>query len=302
MVYNVAVIGIGKVGYEFEKDLLRDKPASHVGAYLACPEVNLAGVADVDEEKLEAFKAEHPKVAVYRSYQELMEKEKPQIVSVCTPVTTHAPIIYDVVKYESPKAIFCEKPLAHNIDAAKEMVKVCRENGVLLSVNFTRRWDDAYRETKRIIDSRSLGDLRAVVGYASREKDFPGNIHLIDALNYLSGNNIDLCRYIDCHRINYLIFELHVILSDGKIQILDNGREFKFYKTVESKRYRLKELGEVKQLKPLQYSFSQAMLNAVKDIVKSIEEKREPQCTGEDGIKALTSYNVLRKKGVVNNP
>ena len=294
-IYDVAVIGIGRIGYECEKDVLRDKPASHVGACLACPEVNFVGVADVDGAKLEAFKAEHPRVAVYRSYRELMEKEKPQVVSVCTPVKSHAQILYDLVEYDFLRLIFMEKPLAHNVDAAKEMVKVCKENNIILMVNHTRRWSPTYRKVKEIVDSKVYGDLVRVVGYASREKDIQGNIHMFDLLSYLTDNNRDVWIYIDCP-VNYLIFELQIILSNGKIQVLHNGRQVIVYEKKPSLHYTgINELVASETLQP--YSFSEAMKNAVQNIVNCVKEKEKPYCDGNDGLRALRSYERWRKNG-----
>jgi predicted dehydrogenase len=292
MVYNVAVVGIGKIGYGHEYALLREKPASHVDAYLAHPKVRLVGVADVNEARLEAFRVKHPEVGTYVSYKKLMEEEEPQIVSVCTPLKTHAQIFYDLVKYDFLKAVWMEKPLAHSLEAAKEMVNLSKQHGVKLIVNHSRRWSETYRQIKQVIDSKTFGELVKVVGFASRERDFKGNIHMFDMLNFLTGDNSNLWMYVDCYPVDYLIFELHIIFSDGKIKVLNNGGTVNMYRKEPSRQYTgINELTLIGNLPP--YSFSKALTNAVKNIIYNLEGKEPLFCTGINGLKALEAWAAV---------
>lgn len=60
------------------------------------------------------------------------------------------------------KHILCEKPMAITSELAKEMVNVCKENNVLLSVNYVMRYHPIILKAKEIISSRMLGKLTSI--------------------------------------------------------------------------------------------------------------------------------------------
>jgi len=282
--FSVAVIGVGFIGVK------------HVEAYSTCPSTEVVAVCDVDKAKLKAFRKRFRRFEMFTDYVEMMEHVNPEVISICSPVQTHAQIVYDLVKFK-PKAIFCEKPLAHNLDACKEVVKVCRENNVVLAVDFTRRWDEAYREAQRFISREEFGLIR-VVGYASRERDWLGNIHMFDVLNWFSGGNWNLCSYVDCYPTDYLIFEVDVLGKNERLRIVDNGEKFLLYTSVESDKggHYGKVLKEVGLLSTPSYNFSKALLNAVEDLTVCIKTGKKPECDGENALKTHMFYEEWRKR------
>jgi predicted dehydrogenase len=293
MKYKVGIVGLGRIGAMFEKDCLREKPASHIGAFNAVEECKVAAVCDVQEEKCKAVAKEWNVPHYYTDFRQMVAEHEFDVVSVATPHSTHADIVCHLAQTGKVKAVFCEKPLASTVEDAARMVSVCRLNRVALIVNHTRRWSQTYAKIKSIIDSKTYGDLVKIVGFASREKDFQGNIHMFDLLNFLTDGKRKLWAYVDCP-VNYLVFELQIILTDGKIEALDNGRKVTVYRKAPSFRYKgINELSAVDKLPP--YSFSEAMINAVKNIVNCLEGKEKPLCTGETGLEALRTYSRWRE-------
>jgi 1,5-anhydro-D-fructose reductase (1,5-anhydro-D-mannitol-forming) len=57
------------------------------------------------------------------------------------------------------KNILCEKPLAITSQQAEEMVKVCKENNVLLAVNYVHRFHPLVLKAKELIVDQRLGKL-----------------------------------------------------------------------------------------------------------------------------------------------
>jgi predicted dehydrogenase len=55
------------------------------------------------------------------------------------------------------KHVFCEKPMAMNMEDALEMEAVCREAGVKLQLGFVRRFDNEWLKFKEIVTSGQLG-------------------------------------------------------------------------------------------------------------------------------------------------
>ena len=67
---RAAVIGLGDIS------------GIHLAAIAKNPEITLAAVCDIDESKREGAPAGVP---FYTDYQEMVEKEKPDVVHVCLP-------------------------------------------------------------------------------------------------------------------------------------------------------------------------------------------------------------------------
>jgi myo-inositol 2-dehydrogenase/D-chiro-inositol 1-dehydrogenase len=58
--------------------------------------------------------------------------------------------------------VFCEKPIALELPASREAVAHARAAGVGLQVGFQRRFDPAYREARRLIETGEIGTVYAI--------------------------------------------------------------------------------------------------------------------------------------------
>jgi predicted dehydrogenase len=92
----------------------------HARAYLDDPRTDLVACADIFEEAANGFASEFGIPATYTSYQEMLETEKPNVVSICTHHPLHAPMTIDTATIAAPKAILCEKPIALDLGSATE--------------------------------------------------------------------------------------------------------------------------------------------------------------------------------------
>lgn len=99
------------------------------------------------------------------------------------------------------KNILCEKPLAMNSKEAEEMVRVCEENNVLLSVNYVQRFHPIVIKAKEIIDKQMIGKLVSIninfnIDYAPNDNfRFKKNLSGGGALRDLGTHLLDLMRY-----------------------------------------------------------------------------------------------------------
>lgn len=100
------------------------------------------------------------------------------------------------------KNILCEKPLALTSEEAREMVQVCEENNVFLSINYKFRYHPLIKKTKELIAKGYLGKI--VNCSASFNIDFPPgdnyrfnkNLSGGGALTDLGTHLFDLFRYL----------------------------------------------------------------------------------------------------------
>lgn len=282
-----AVIGLGRIGWEVESDLLRNKPSSHVGAMLNNKNIKLVAVCDRNEEKLKSFKNLYPEINVYDSVRNMVLEERDlNIITIATNDVSHSILANLCFKLcENLKVLLCEKPISDNVDNAKIIVEHAKEKGIKFAVNHTRRWMPEYQNVKRIIDCKDLGEPVFFVGfYYGGLRDF---IHLADLYNWLTPETPYAFHKIDYgNTTDYMVFEQDIFLSEGRIMITDNAREITYYKSHSSWYYEnIRELDVSFKINSKQIPTPISLV--YEDLVKCALTEKQPECTGEDGLKAL---------------
>jgi predicted dehydrogenase len=116
-------------------------------------EVEVAGVADLKPERLEAVKSLG--VRGYADYKELVEKEKPEGMLVATPHDSHPPICMDLLKRGLP--VLSEKPIAIRPADADRVVEAVKKAKLPFGVMYQFRFSPVWMRVKEILESRELG-------------------------------------------------------------------------------------------------------------------------------------------------
>lgn len=140
---NIAMIGAGRMGQ------------THAQVLRTLSEVRITDVVDFVPEN--AAKAAATLGAKVSELDEVLKNPDVDAVFITTPTPTHADVISKCAK--AKKAIFVEKPVAHTLDAAHEVVDIIKKNKVPCQVGFQRRFDPAYIKVKERIDKGELGRL-----------------------------------------------------------------------------------------------------------------------------------------------
>jgi predicted dehydrogenase len=180
-ILRAAIIGCGFIAglNDIPK---RDKAVrSHAKAYWLEPRAKLVAVADRDSARAREFASRWRVPRVYRTARTLMEAESPDIVSICTPDETHLDVFEECVGSPGLKAIWCEKPLGTDIRRAERLVQICQERGIVIAVNYQRRWDPLVGHLRQVVQEGKLGDLQRVVVYYGKGILHNGS-HAIDLL------------------------------------------------------------------------------------------------------------------------
>lgn len=178
--------------------------AAHIPAYLSIPElVDLVAVCDVNPVSAEATAKRHGIAHWYTDAEEMLEREKPDLVSVCTPNMGHKPMTLLALKHGCNVA--CEKPLALTYRDTKEMFDFAKSVGRTLFACQTLRYNDEYQFAREMFDNGTLGDVyysefslirrRGVPKWGTfHKKDTNGGgafcdlgVHLVDAALWVMG-------------------------------------------------------------------------------------------------------------------
>ncbi len=100
------------------------------------------------------------KPRTYLCWRELLEKERAQLEVIL--IATNGPshhVITDAAASLGYSFVLCEKPMATNGRAAREMLRVCQRTGTRLAVNLARRFHDRTIRLKQLLKSRTIGEL-----------------------------------------------------------------------------------------------------------------------------------------------
>ena len=119
----------------------------------------MIAVCDVDKLHTSEFSAKHGgKLQQYGDYRELLEKEKPDLVTIGTPDHWHVPIAIAALK--SGCDVYCEKPLTLTIDEGKQICKVVKETGKVFQVGTQQRSENGrnFLNAVALVQEGFLGD------------------------------------------------------------------------------------------------------------------------------------------------
>jgi len=140
---NVGVIGLGRMGSVYARNLAH-----------SVPQARLAAVCDHKPELREQFGAEFG-IKAYSAHQDLLADKEIEAVAVVTSTSTHKEVVMDAAS--RGKAIFCEKPMSLSLAGAQEMLQAVEKAGLFLQMGFQRRFDAGYLAAKNKIDSGEIG-------------------------------------------------------------------------------------------------------------------------------------------------
>ncbi|MBQ1503814.1 MAG: Gfo/Idh/MocA family oxidoreductase [Oscillospiraceae bacterium] len=144
---KVAIIGTGNIC------------PSHIKAYKTFPErCRIAALVDIYPEKAQARVDEFGLDAkVYSDYKEMLEVEKPDLVSICLPPYLHASVAIDAM--EAGANVVCEKPMASSLAECDRMIEAEKRTGKMLCCIAQNRYRDDHMGLKKILDSGLLGRI-----------------------------------------------------------------------------------------------------------------------------------------------
>ncbi|MEF2247357.1 Gfo/Idh/MocA family protein [Paenibacillus sp. IITD108] len=143
---KVAIIGAGNISF------------SHIEAYLAFPEkCQIVAVADIYPDKAAARIQQYQLSAKSVSdYKELLAEDI-DVVSVCTPPYTHAPISIDFL--QAGKHVIVEKPMASSLKECDEMNEAAKQSGKILSATAQNRFRTPMMNLKSVLDTGLMGKI-----------------------------------------------------------------------------------------------------------------------------------------------
>ncbi len=141
---GVGVIGVGRMGAQHAENLT----GAVVGA-------KLVAIADPDEAAGRRVGDALAVQAVYTDYKQLLARDDVDAVVIAAPADTREEMIEACVA--AGKHMLCEKPVAHDLPAARRVRRLLENAAVTYQLGFMRRFDPSYVHAYRLIRQGAIG-------------------------------------------------------------------------------------------------------------------------------------------------
>jgi predicted dehydrogenase len=193
-ILKVGVIGCGSIAQY-----------RHLPEYEANPYVQIVAVCDSNKKRAKEVANKYG-VNMYTDYNELINCEELDAVSVCTPNDLHASI--SIVALQSGIHVLCEKPMATSKKDAEMMIEAAEKSGKKLMIGHNQRFVTSHQKAKQLIENGEIGKIysfRTAFGHSGPENwsvdgkeswFFKKDEAFLGAMGDLGVHKADLIRYI----------------------------------------------------------------------------------------------------------
>jgi predicted dehydrogenase len=257
----------------------------------------------------------------YLDIDEMIERERPDLVSVCLPNEGHFEPTLRVIRAGFP--LLVEKPLVFNLDEARELLDAAEERGLFFALNFNHRYAQPVRLALDAVEAGELGPLTFATwrfGGESGTSSHPyANLietqcHGLDLLEHLagpidsvmaqlSGPTLAVALHfaagavgslVGSYESSYAYPNTHLLELNGtagRVVVEDTVRRFTFHSAGD-------ELGRVWQagyFNDEARDFHATFDRYVDDLLPALREGRQPPVPATAGARALKlAYAIIR--------
>ena len=143
---RVGMIGVGGWG-----------AGGHMQAYQDSPHAEVVAVCDTVPERARQVAGDWNVENAFSDYRDVLAMPGVDAVDIATPNNTHREIA--LAALAAGQHVLCEKPLAIELEHAREMARAARETGKVNAVNFVHRYVPSARYVKQLLDEGAVGDV-----------------------------------------------------------------------------------------------------------------------------------------------
>ncbi|RKY62138.1 MAG: hypothetical protein DRP95_01935 [Candidatus Latescibacterota bacterium] len=181
---RICIIGAGRMG------------KAHAQRLGKIEGVQIAGICDVVPESARTL-AEATGARPYVDCEEMLKRERPDAVWICSPANRHSEHVRLALKYKIP--FFLEKPVAVDLEEARVVRDEVLSSGLLHSVGYMSRYLDIVGKLRELLEGEALAMVHIRVFWtipvvdSIKSKEVAGGqvvdqaTHFVDLARYLVG-------------------------------------------------------------------------------------------------------------------
>lgn len=251
---------------------------AHLGAYKRIRGVQVVGVCDLNPARAKDLADKFGIEKTFTNYWDLLESEKPELIDICTPVSTHARIVCDIAK--AVPAILVEKPMALNVKECDAMMSEVKKHGTKLCIGHAQLFSPNILKAKALVDSGKFN----LLSFETIQKE---SFELLKSHNLAPAWNVapdqrgviwEVCSHLAYLQLHFLpdIKEVYAVGSKVKYPVYDY---FAVLLRTKSERFGLIELSWLSKETDIIYEFSDITgqrLQIHRDFDYVLEKTEEP--------------------------
>lgn len=184
---NIGIIGLGRIG------------KLHADNIKSISNMTLVAVADVqlDQQWLDHRNIPH----IYNDPQAAIDNPEVDAILICSPAQTHTSLI--IAAAEHSKHVFCEKPIALDIEAITHAIDAADKAKIKLQIGFNRRFDPNFAKIQKAVKNGDIGNPHLIritsydpapppIEYIAQSGGIflDMSIHDFDMARFLSGSEV----------------------------------------------------------------------------------------------------------------
>jgi predicted dehydrogenase len=145
-----AIVGLGNVAVH-----------AHLPGWAGRDDVEIVAATDADRARRAALETRLPAARWHDSADDLLERERPDFVDICTPPGTHAALIQGALRRGAH--VLCEKPLVPSLEELDAVRRLASETGRVLVTVHNWRHAPILRHVDELVQRGEIGRLRRVL-------------------------------------------------------------------------------------------------------------------------------------------
>jgi len=151
---KIGVVGVGHLG------------SIHAKIYKEIPGCSLVGISDTNKARLNEI-SQSLNVPGYADYRELFAKV--DAVSVAVPTKLHYAVASDFLKHNIHTLV--EKPFTPILEEADNLIKIAKDNNLILQVGHIERFNSAFSATQKLIKNPKFIECHRLSPFPNRSLD-----------------------------------------------------------------------------------------------------------------------------------
>ena len=231
---KVGLIGAGRIGKVHTKNIA-----------MFVPELQIKTIAEPFlTPEIEEFAHRYGVEHVTRDAAEIFADPEIEAVLICSSTDTHADFIIQAA--QAGKHIFCEKPIAYDLEKVRAAIRAAEEAKVKLQIGFCRRFDHNHRGVYDLVRAGKVGEVQ-LIKISSRDPEPPPvsyvkvsggifydmMIHDFDMARFLAGSEVTEVNAYGSVLVDPAIGEAGDVdtavvtlkFANGALGVIDNSRK-----------------------------------------------------------------------------
>lgn len=204
---RVAIVGVGRMG------------SKHARVLANIDNIRLTAIADSDKHQTIDISQRYD-VTVYSNPLVMLDKEKLDAISICTPTSSHFSLVMEAA--QRGIHILVEKPLALSTEQGAKMVETAKKAGIVLMVGHIARFNPTMIALRNLILDGKLGRIFQLE--SRRTSSYPKHVSDIGVALDLAVHDLDIMRYITNSEVERIYAEMdrhiHSMFEDQLIGLL----------------------------------------------------------------------------------